>query len=359
MSNATLLRDSKSNKAKKRPTIRDVAALAGVSKSLVSLVYSSPEVVSEHRRERVLEAAAKLGFSPNFLARSLAADSGTFVGILVADLHNPLFAEIVDYVRAELEARGQYGFMTSAMLPDVNGDQVLDRRTVNALIDLRPKSVLVVGSIPTIHELAALPENVQIVVASAIPKGLNRASSVRADDVLGMKLVIEHLVENGHKRIAHITAKEGNVAVARKAAYEAAMKEAGLEKYIAIEESDSHYERSGFDAATKLMESKNPPTAITAYNDLLAIGAQEAVLGSSNKSIAIVGYDNTFLSQFKQISLSSVEPGNKAIAIKAAELLTSENLSTPKLGTTHLLKPNLIIRNSSKNKLATTKAKAK
>ena len=59
---------SRSSKAKKRPTIRDVAALAGVSKSLVSLVYSSPEVVSEHRKARVLEAATKLGFSPNFLA---------------------------------------------------------------------------------------------------------------------------------------------------------------------------------------------------------------------------------------------------------------------------------------------------
>jgi DNA-binding LacI/PurR family transcriptional regulator len=334
----------------KRPTIRDVAALAGVSKSLVSLVYSTPEVVSDHRRERVLEAAATLGFSPNFLARSLAADSGNFVGILVADLHNPLFAEIVDHVRAELEARGQYGFMTSAMLPDSNGNQILDRRTVNALIDLRPKSVLVVGSIPTIHELSALPEKVQIVVASAIPKGLNRAASVRADDVLGMKLVIEHLVENGHKRIAHISAKEGNVAIARRAAYETAMKDFGLGKYIAIEEGDTHYEQSGFFAANKLINGENPPTAITAYNDLLAIGAQEAVLSSTRKSIAIVGYDNTFLSQLKQISLSSVDPGNKEIATRAAELLTTEKLSIPKLGTTHLLKPKLVIRSSSKNR---------
>jgi DNA-binding LacI/PurR family transcriptional regulator len=348
MTNTTM---SRSSKAKKRPTIRDVAALAGVSKSLVSLVYSSPEVVSEHRKARVLEAATKLGFSPNFLARSLAADSGTFVGILVADLHNPLFAEIVDHVRAELEARGQYGFMTSAMLPDAQGNQVLDRRTVNALIDLRPKSVLVVGSIPTIHELSALPENVQIVVASAIPKGLNRASTVRADDALGMRLVIEHLFNNGHTRIAHISAKEGNVSIARREAYVNAMIEFGLAKYISIEECDTHYERSGFEAATKLIESKSAPTAITAYNDLLAIGVQEAVLGSTNKSIAVVGYDNTFLSNLKQISLSSVDPGNMAIAQKAAQLLTQENLSTPKLGTTHLLEPRLIVRNSSKAKL--------
>ena len=132
----------------KRPTIRDVAARAGVSKSLVSLVYSAPQTVSKYRKDLVIKAADELGFSPNFLARSLATDTGNFIGILVADLHNPLFAQIVDQVRAALEAKGEYSFMTSAMLPNVAGEQILDSRTVSALIDLRPKSVLVVGSIP-------------------------------------------------------------------------------------------------------------------------------------------------------------------------------------------------------------------
>ena len=90
----------------KRPTIRDVAAKAGVSKSLVSLVYSAPQTVSEYRKQLVMKAADELGFSPNFLARSLAAETGTFIGILVADLHNPLFAQIVDQVRSALEAKG-------------------------------------------------------------------------------------------------------------------------------------------------------------------------------------------------------------------------------------------------------------
>ena len=69
----------------KRPTIRDVAAKAGVSKSLVSLVFSAPQTVSNYRKDLVLKAAEELGFSPNFLARSLAAETGTFIGILVAD----------------------------------------------------------------------------------------------------------------------------------------------------------------------------------------------------------------------------------------------------------------------------------
>ena len=335
----------------KRPTIRDVAAKAGVSKSLVSLVYSTPKAVSQHRRELVMKAADELGFSPNFLARSLAADTGTFIGILVADLHNPLFAEIVDQVRAALEAKGQYSFMTSAMLPNAAGEQVIDTRTVSALIDLRPKSVVVVGSIPDMHQLSALPEQVSIVVASAIPEDLPRATVVRSNDEVGMRLLIEHLVENGHKKIAHISVNDGLVAKSRRDAYKSVMTNKGLEKFIQIKFAKKATETAGFDAATELLAMKDSPTAITSYNDLLAIGAQ----GASHSDIAIVGYDNTFLANLRQISLTSIDPGNSEIALKAAELLTEKPLDTGKKSTTYLLEPRLVIRSSSKS-LATLKA---
>lgn len=336
--------------ANKRPTIRDVASLAGVSKSLVSLVYLSPDAVSDVRKTRVLDAAQKLGFWPNFLARSLATDSGTFVGILVADLHNPLFVEIVDYVRASIEAAGEYAFMTSAMVPDFHGNQVFDRRTVSALIDLRPKSVLVVGTIQEIQELNALPDNVPIIVASAIPEGIDRASSVRADDEKGMQLIIEHLADNSHSRIAYISVESGLVAASRRSAYIKSMLAKDLEKYIQIEEIANDGENLGYETTKRLLASENPPTAITGFNDLIAIGAQQAVLefmADGGKFVAVVGYDNTFLSGLKQISLTSVDPGNRAIAIKAAELLISESKYHPKRGVTFLLEPTLVIRKSS------------
>lgn len=332
------------NARTKRPTIRDVAAKAGVSKSLVSLVYSAPQAVSQHRRDLVMKAADELGFSPNFLARSLATDTGTFVGILVADLHNPLFAQIVDQVRSALEAKGEYSFMTSAMLPNAAGEQVIDSRTVNALIDLRPKSVLVVGSIPDMNQLSALPEKVSIVVASAIPEDLPRATVVRSNDEIGMRLLIEHLVESGHKKIAHISVMEGLVAKSRREAYKSIMNEQGLGKYIQIEFAKKATETAGFEAAAKLLDSKNSPTAITSYNDLLAIGAQ----GASGSEIAIVGYDNTFLAELRQISLTSIDPGNDEIALKAAELLAEKTIDTAKPGKTYLLEPKLVVRNSSK-----------
>ena len=323
----------------KRPTIRDVAAKAGVSKSLVSLVFSAPQTVSSYRKDLVLKAADELGFSPNFLARSLAAETGTFIGILVADLHNPLFAQIVDQVRVALEAEGEYSFMTSAMLLNSQGEQILDSRTVSALIDLRPKSVLVVGSVPDMHRLSSLPESVAIVIASAISKDIARATTVRSNDEIGMRLLIEHLVENGHQKIAHICVEAGDVSKSRRNAYESAMKEKGLAKFIDVEFAKSATEIDGFEAATKLMNSKNPPTAI----DLLAIGAQ----GATDGTIAITGYDNTFLADLKQISLTSVDPGNTEIANKAAELLL--NKDSNQKAKTFLMEPKLVVRNSSKS----------
>jgi DNA-binding LacI/PurR family transcriptional regulator len=329
----------------KRPTIRDVAAKAGVSKSLVSLVFSAPQTVSSYRKDLVLKAADELGFSPNFLARSLAAESGTFIGILVADLHNPLFAQIVDQVRIALEAKGEYSFMTSAMLLNSQGEQILDSKTVSALIDLRPKSVLVVGSIPDLHRLSSLPESVAIVIASAISKDIHRATTVRSNDEIGMRLLIEHLVENGHQKISHICVEAGAVSQSRREAYESVMKEKGLTKYISIEYAKSATEIEGFEAATRLINSNRPPTAITAFNDLLAIGAQ----GATDETIAVTGYDNTFLADLKQISLTSVDPGNAEIANRAAELLMQKNDQEKEKAKTYLLEPKLIIRNSSKS----------
>src|SRR5699024_10634274 len=101
-----------------RPTIRDVAAAAGVSKSLVSLAFRDPQRVSDKRRQLILRPARQLGYHPTSRARSLAPAGSPFVGILVLKLHNPIFAETAGAVRGELDARGEYGLITSATVAD-------------------------------------------------------------------------------------------------------------------------------------------------------------------------------------------------------------------------------------------------
>ena len=336
--------------APKRPTIRDVAALAGVSKSLVSLVFSEPDKVSEPRRLRVMAAAEELGYTPNFSARSLAAEGGTFVGILVEDLHNPFIGQLVDYCRAFLEAQGEYAIVTSAMLIDSSGQQVIDRLAVNALIDLRPKAIIAVGSIPEVENLKRVGNSIPVVCAGATPIGIDRASSVRTDDLEGLRLTVNHLVSLGHERIYNISGPGGSVTLGRQAAYERAMLENGLEKFIHTSGVHEGSEVGGYEAMLKLLKVAPEPTAITAYNDLMAVGAQQALIEHQTKTgrrIAIAGYDNTYLSRLKQISLTSIEPQNELIAKECVRILLEDLKTLPAKGRELLLKPQLVVRSST------------
>lgn len=122
-----------------RPTIRDVAKRAGVSKSLVSLVYSTPDSVGAERRQRVLGAAAELGYRPNHIARSLNGRRDDIVGILVADRRNPVLDAVVEAARQELERAGVLGLMTSAVRSRAGAREAeLDVDIVSMVADLRP-----------------------------------------------------------------------------------------------------------------------------------------------------------------------------------------------------------------------------
>jgi DNA-binding LacI/PurR family transcriptional regulator len=331
-------------KTTRKPTIRDVAAEAGVSKSLVSLVFSSPESVSDKRKELVLQAAEKLGFAPNFLARSLAAETGTYVAILVADLHNPLFAEIADRIRIRLEEEGRHYFITSAMIRNEAGIPKLDRQTLRAIVDLKPESLLVIGSIPTVEALESLPSKLPIIIASGVPAGISRATTVRPNEEKGMKLIVDHLAGLGHKRISHIAGNTRVISTDRVSGYEKAMVENGLGKYIDVHTPASDDEIAGYEVAKQLLASKNPPTAIACYNDLIAIGAQAAIL-ETKSHCSVTGYDNTYLCGLSQISLTSVDPGNHQIAEKCAELLLGGEL---KPNSVYFSQPELIERSSSR-----------
>ena len=329
--------------ASRKPTIRDVAAEAGVSKSLVSLVYSSPESVSDQRKQKVLKAAEKLGYAPNFLARSLAADSGTFIAILVADLHNPLFAEIADLIRLSLEEVGRHYFITSATIKNESGDPFLDKQTLKSIVDLRPEKLLVIGSIPKIEILENLPKDLPIIIASGVPTGISRAVTVRTDELLGMKMVVDHLLNLGHSEIVHIAGVSPVVAKDRALGYQNAMRDSGLAESVKVIQARSDDEIGGYEIAKKIIQ-ENQATAIVCFNDLQAVGAQAALI-ESNSKISLVGFDNTYLSGLSQINLTSVDPGNKEIAKKCAELLIADD---QQLAKTYFAIPKLIVRGSTK-----------
>ena len=152
----------------RRPTIRDVAERAGVSKSLVSLVMRGEPMVREDKRRRVRQAADELGYRMNLAARSLSNVRSRTVGVLVADLRNPLLVDVVERAGQVFEDEGLSTLLISAVMPSrpTSGPRI-DGRAIGALKDLRVEAMLVVGSVPDRKALAEVLGDMPVVVAAA------------------------------------------------------------------------------------------------------------------------------------------------------------------------------------------------
>jgi DNA-binding LacI/PurR family transcriptional regulator len=334
----------------RRPTIHDVAERAGVSKSLVSLVMRGEPLVREDKRRRVQQAAAELGYRTNWAARSLSAVRSGAVGVLAADLRNPWSMDIVEAVGQVLEGARLTTLLTSAVLPSsASGRPRLDVGVIGALRDLRVDGLLVVGSVPDRARLAEVVGDLPVVVVGARVEGLASADVVRSDDAAGMALVVDHLVERGHRRIAHLGGTGGAVATERAAGYRAAMTRHGLADEIVVQPCDFS-EDGGYAAAAALLGGRRPVTALAAVNDLAAVGAMSAAADAGvdlPDRLAVTGYDDTFLADLRQISLTSVNPDSGGMGELAARCLL-ERIATPnRPGVEHLVAPRLVIRASS------------
>jgi DNA-binding LacI/PurR family transcriptional regulator len=339
----------KGSSPRRRPTIRDVAERAGVSKSLVSLVMRGEPLVRNEKRRRVLEAAEELGYRTNVAARSMSAYRSMTVGILIADLHNPLLVDVVERAEEVLEDAGFSTVLTSAVLPTHGpGGRHIDSRAIGVLRDLRVDAILVVGSVPGADAMIRIIEDIPTVVAAAQAEGL-RADVVRNDDLLGMRLVVDYLVAGGHRAIAHVGGLGGGVAQVRAAGYRAAMEHHGLKDEIVIAAAD-FTEDAGYRAAAQLLRRGRPVTAIAAVNDLAAIGILSAVADAGLRvpdDLAVTGYDDTFVAAIRQISLTSVNPDITGIGALAARCVVERIGDPDKEPQEHLLPPRLVTRLSA------------
>jgi DNA-binding LacI/PurR family transcriptional regulator len=345
-------RSKRKSKMSKRATIRDVADAAGVSKSLAAMVFASEEGVSPERRERVLAAAKELGYRPNQWARSLRSGTGNMVSIIVADLHNPLFTEAADMVRQNLAQQGVYCVVAAAAYIEQNGKKKLDPVLTQNLLDLKPRGLLVVGGLPDYTPLTKA--NIPIVLAFTGAGDLPSAVSVRGDDHESMRVLLDHLTSLGHQKIAYIGPSDTYVATFRREAYIDAMKKRNLEGETSLFEGERS-ESGGYSAAQQAIASKKKPTAIICYNDNVAFGVLDAVdqhTAGGGESIAVTGYDNTYIAQLGKVSLTSIEQDKLVVAEKVCELLLQSDEYKKFKGKEILMFPRLYVRNSTLTKIS-------
>jgi DNA-binding LacI/PurR family transcriptional regulator len=258
--------------------------------------------------------------------------------------------DIVEAVGQVLEEARLTTLLTSAVLPSsAAGRPGLDVGVIGALRDLRVDGLLVVGSVPDPARLAEVAGDLPAVVVGARAEGLARADVVRSDDAAGMALVVDHLVERGHRRIAHLGGAGGAVAAERAAGFRAAMTGHGLAGEVVVQACDFS-EDGGYRAAAALLDGGRPVTALAAVNDLAAVGAMSAAADAGVDlpgRLAVTGYDDTFLADLRQISLTSVNPDSAGMGALAAGCLLERIAGPDRPGVEHLVAPRLVVRASS------------
>ena len=325
------------------PTIHDVAELAGVSKSLVSLVMRGADNVSDAKRAAVLAAARELGYRPNLAARSLVRRRSQIIGVLVSDLHNPFFPAVIDGIDAASLAADHHPLLTTGQL-------ITKRETlaIDTLLELRVDGLILLSP--------RVPRSVVTDVArtvATVAVGFSARSdafdTIAGDERIGAALVVDHLVGLGHRRIAHIHAGNGAGARPRRAQYERAMLRHGLASHVRVVPGD--FTRAGGIAGMqRLLRTKPFPTAVFVANDFAAMGALEVLDDAGVRvpeEMSIVGYDDVNEASHQRIALTTVEQPLLALGSGAVDLLL-ERLEEGRIEARHVvLPPRLVIRETA------------
>ncbi|MHC5902790.1 LacI family DNA-binding transcriptional regulator [Streptomyces sp. S6] len=325
------------------PTIRDVAARAGVSKSLVSLVLRGSDGVRPDKRDAVLAAVDELGYRPNAAARSLSERRTRTVGVLLDDLRNPWFVDLLDGLNSRLHDHG-----LRMLLADAHLNRRLGEDLTRTFTELRVDGLIAVGTLPDPGVLRAAASTVPTVLAGTREPALPTVDVIAGDDEHGARLATEHLISLGHRHLAHIAGR-GVIGELRRRGFETAVRKHGLDATAVVEQGD-FTEEGGYRATVRLLHHPLRPTAVFAVNDVTCVGALSAAEESGLSvpgDLSLVGYDNTSLSQLRHLWLTTVDNSSREVGRRAARHLL-ERIEEPGLaGRVELTVPVLEVRGTS------------
>jgi LacI family transcriptional regulator len=298
-------------------TIRNVAKKSGVSTTTVSHILNGTRFVSPEVKQRVLDVIQELGYQPNSLARSLRKKETQSLGLILPDSTNQYFAEIQCGVEKAAYDRGY-----SVILCNTEGDENKENLYVNVLRNKRMDGILFISSGSSTKLL--LEEKIPLVLVDRDMPDLE-VDTVMADNFQGGYLATQYLIELGHTRIGCITGPEGIVPSGRRiAGYRKALEETGLYLDPQLICAGDFHAATGKIAASRLLKLPKPPTAIFAFNDLMAVGAIQAAADLKRvipRDLALVGFDDIELASFIQPPLTTIRQPKLEMGLLAVDML--------------------------------------
>ena len=323
-----------------RATLVEVAALAGVSRSLASLVIRGAPGPSAASRDAVLRAAAELGYRPDPAAKLLREHRSRVLGV-VFDPGDPFHADLLEAVYPAAERCG-YEVVLGARVPTHP-----EHRAVEGLIRSRCEGLLLVGAEADAAQLRGLGSRLPVAV---IGRRVDDAGvdGVRAADTRGAAAAVDLLVDLGHHRIRHVDGGRHPGAAERRRGYRAAMRRHGLVPDVV---KGDHTEESGVRAAGRLLDRTEGITAVLAGNDRCAVGVVDTLRRAGVDvpgDISVIGYDDSRLARLTHIDLTTVAQDAEQTARLAVEAVVERlegDVNQPPRDI--LLNPRLVIRGTT------------
>jgi DNA-binding LacI/PurR family transcriptional regulator len=326
-------------------TIRQLAEAAGVSVATVSRALSnSDHPINPETKQRILDLARRMDYRPNQVARSLRTDRSPIIGVICDDITSPFTTAIVRGIQDRLRADNYF-----CIVINTDWDPASEQRAIQ---DLAGHSIEGIIFAETSHQFANLELNIEdkkcVFVHRLFPQ--DYANSIVPDEVYGGHLATHHLIKLGHRRIGHIHGSQSFFSSGeRLQGYRRALEEAGIAFDPALVEDGNFEVEVGYRAASKLLALPDPPTAIFAANDLMALGTIYAAHDKGLRipdDLAIVGYDDQKIASLARPKLTTVTLPCFEMGQASAELLLAQIQQGAPLTEEIRIKGRLIVRES-------------
>lgn len=333
-------------------TIYDIAKEAGVSPATVSRVLTNSANVKQEKREKVEMLIAKYNFKPNALAKGLANTKTKTIGVLAADVRNPYYASL--FVACEQAAReaGYTVVLYNSLGKTENEVELLGKlleQKVDAIIQLGGRVDDLVSNIEYVEIVNQIMSTIPVIVTGKLDG--TRCHAVRIDSMKAMELLMDHLLDLGHQKIALLGGRKDVLATFEKyQMYKQILRENQIAFDPELTADDGGYNfETGYQQMNEMLAKRTDMTAVIAINDFTAMGVMKSLNEHKIRipqDISVVSYDNTYMAQMAVPSLTSIdynfeEYGRKLIDTSIAMI------EGRKKDTLRMVTPNLIVRESS------------